>query len=111
MNSQTATVEFLYSAFGDDPDLADLVEMYVQELPQRLQALHEAADQKNWPELTRLSHQMKGAAGSYGFHQITPYAKHLELTARAGEGNEAHILEALQALIDVCCRCQSGRPA
>ncbi len=107
MTSNTATVEMLYSSFGDDPDLAELVELYVQELPQRLQSLRDTAAKKSWPELARLAHQMKGAAGSYGFHQITPYAKQLELNARSPD-SESRILEALQALDEMCRRCQSG---
>lgn len=110
MTSNTANVEMLYSSFGDDPDLAELVEMYVQELPERLQSLHATAGQKDWPELARLAHQMKGAAGSYGFHQITPYAKQLELTAR-GTDSESEILAALSTLEEICRRCQSGTPA
>lgn len=110
MSSHTATVEMLYSSFGDDPDLAELVDMYVQELPARLQSLHSTAAEKNWPELARLAHQIKGAAGSYGFHQITPYAKQLELTARE-TGSEPEIMAALLTLEEICRRCQSGTPA
>ncbi len=110
MTSNTATVEMLYSSFGDDPDLAELVELYVEELPQRLQSLRDTATQKDWLELARLAHQMKGAAGSYGFHQITPFAKQLELTARSPD-SESQILDALQTLEELCKRCQSGTPA
>ncbi len=110
MSSNAATVEMLYSSFGDDPDLAELVEMYVQELPERLRLLQATVAQKDWPELARLAHQMKGAAGSYGFHQITPYAKQLELAAR-GTDSESEILAALVTLEEVCRRCQSGTPS
>ena len=109
MTPDTAAVERLFSSFGDDPDFVELVKMYVQELPQRLQSLHDAAGQKNWPELVRLAHQIKGAAGSYGFQPITPYAQQLELTARRGE-SESQIVEALSALEEICSRCQSGSP-
>ena len=52
--------------------------------------------------LQRAAHQLKGAAGSYGFDQLTPYALHLETLLKHGaEGSE--IARALGQLA-ACCR-------
>ena len=99
--------EALYSPYGGDPDLAELVELFVQELPLRIQAAKEAVSGGNWLGLARLAHQLKGAAGSYGFHQLTPHAMHLESVASVG-ANEALIREALHSLEHICLRCRSG---
>lgn len=97
----------IYSSLGNDPDLGELVEMFVDEMPERIQVLQQHADRHDWDQLARTAHQLKGAAGSYGFDQITPYAKELELLARDGTAEEK-ILGALDNLTDLCKRASSG---
>lgn len=110
MNQQMQQ-EALYSIFGDDPDLADLVEMFVDEMPGRVDALRWLCDEKNWTELERTAHQIKGAAGSYGFDQLTPYAARLESLLASGEQTEDRIREACDGLIELCRRVRAGAPA
>jgi len=64
----------LYSTFGDDPTLGELVEYFVQEIPAKIQLFLEYAEAGKWQEMSRLAHQLRGASGSFGFHQVTPYA-------------------------------------
>lgn len=70
------------SSLADDPDLRELVEMYVTEMPQRIQGLVDAVQCKDWERLGSLAHQIKGSAGSYGFQQITDFAAVLEHACR-----------------------------
>ena len=56
-----------YSTLSGDPDLAELVALFVSELPQRLADIRQAAQEQNWQEARRLSHQLRGAGGSYGY--------------------------------------------
>ena len=98
---------FIYSSLGADPDLGDLVEMFVNEMPDKIQVLQDQANRHDWNQLARAAHQLKGAAGSYGFDQITPYAKELEHVAREGTAEE-RILAALDRVIDLCDRARSG---
>jgi HPt (histidine-containing phosphotransfer) domain-containing protein len=97
----------LYSSLGADPDLGELVEMFVDEMPDRVDHLLEQFQASNWDGLYRAAHQIKGAAGSYGFHQLTPTATELEAAVRDHQP-EQEILASLNALIDMCRRVRAG---
>jgi HPt (histidine-containing phosphotransfer) domain-containing protein len=71
-------IEPIYSSLADDPDFACLVEMYVDEMPERMEQLRQLFQVGDWRELNRMAHQMKGSAGGYGFDPITPFAARLE---------------------------------
>jgi HPt (histidine-containing phosphotransfer) domain-containing protein len=100
----------LYSTLGADPDLGGIVGMFVDEMPDRIAALREHFGNGDWAELGRIAHQLKGAAGSYGFDQIAPHAARLESCARGGESAET-IREAYETLVNVCSRIRAGARA
>ncbi|MCA9246056.1 MAG: Hpt domain-containing protein [Planctomycetales bacterium] len=104
-----ATQPPIYSAFGVDPDLADLVDLYVEEMPERIASVQQLRDAKNWPDLGRLAHQIKGSAGSYGFDEITPFAYRLEQAAKDSEP-PAEIEQAADELVEICLRARTGAP-
>jgi HPt (histidine-containing phosphotransfer) domain-containing protein len=103
MSQSTAIAGVLRSSLADDPDLFELVELYVDEMPQRIELLlgHFAA--ADWSGLAALAHQLKGAAGSHGFHQLTTPAAELERATRQ-QKTEAEILAALDQLVKLCRR-------
>ena len=94
---------------GRRSDLGELIEMFVQEMPERINALETQARSRDWQQLTRTAHQLKGAAGSYGFNVITPSAARLESATKDGR-QEEEILAALDELLDLCRRMRSGAP-
>jgi len=100
----------VYSRLGTDPDLAELVELFIQEMPGRISVLESEAESSNWQQLTRTAHQLKGAAGSYGFDAITPYAARLERAAKE-DSQEDQIPSTLGDLIDVCRSVRTGSPS
>ncbi len=59
--------------------------------------------------LARLAHQLKGAAGGYGFPRISEAAAVLE--AACGVGNSDATASALEQLVRLMSRTQSGREA
>ena len=97
----------LYSTFGGDPDFGELVELFVNEMPRRLATLEQAFATGDQEELRRVAHQIRGAAGSYGFHQVTPFAARLE-AALVDKQPEAEIHAAFEELIQVCHRLRAG---
>lgn len=99
----------LYSSLGDDPDLAEIVEMFVEELPRRIEGIVAATQQRNWAEVGRLAHQIKGAGGSHGFDQMTKPAAIVEDLARHGS-DDASLESAVATLVDICSRVRSGVP-
>jgi HPt (histidine-containing phosphotransfer) domain-containing protein len=89
-------MEPLYSSMADDPLLAGLIPGFVDALEARVAAMHVARAEGRLEDLKVLAHQLKGAAGGYGFKPISDAARELELDpAKLGE------LEAL------CKRAQS----
>ena len=88
MTNSTKELDPLYSTLGGDPDLATLVELFVEELPNRVQTMRECLQIADLEGLQQAAHQLKGAAGSYGFHQITAEAAEVERTVREGRGEQ-----------------------
>lgn len=97
----------IYSPLGADPDFSDLVDMYVDEMPERATRLQELFAAAAWDDLRRLAHQIKGAAGSYGFGQITPAAGRLEMSIM--QAHSPAVIEAeLEALLSLCHAIRAG---
>jgi HPt (histidine-containing phosphotransfer) domain-containing protein len=99
----------IYSPLGADPDFADLVEWYVAEMPERVVRLQSLFAAAAWDDLRRLAHQIKGAAGSYGFPQLTPLAGRLE-HAIVCASPEAQIEADLAELLAICGAIRAGSP-
>jgi HPt (histidine-containing phosphotransfer) domain-containing protein len=102
-----ATDEYVYSVYGSDPELGGLVLLFVEEMPSRIEKLRTYAQSGEWDMLARTAHQLKGAAGSYGFHQFTPVAHRVEMAVR-GKQPEEQVLQAAEELIDLCRRARTG---
>ena len=56
----------------------ELIEMFLEELPSRIQSLNQALDAGDFSHLNRLAHQLKGAAPGFGFDPIGSAAGILE---------------------------------
>lgn len=93
----------LVSTLASDPDMRDLVEMFVGDLPGRVAAMEAALAAADCVALSRLSHQLKGAAGGYGFPAITDAARTLEASARA-QAEFTALEQQFKALADLCKR-------
>lgn len=74
----------IYSSLGSDPDFSELVEFFVAEVPDRKATLEASFASGDRELLQRTAHQIKGAAGSYGFDPLTPSAAALEAAVRDG---------------------------
>ncbi|MBA4018682.1 MAG: hypothetical protein C0483_16065 [Pirellula sp.] len=100
MIDATATIG---STLSSDPDMVELVELFLSEIPQRLGAMAEAFEQENWNELRRVAHQWKGAGGSYGYPQLSAFAARVE-DACVTACPRDEIRQRLDALVDLCGR-------
>lgn len=99
--------EAIYSSLADDPCMGELVEMYIEEMPARIAALEQAFASGDREALRTVAHQMRGAAGSYGFETMTVSAGILETAIHAGESPEA-VQRAFGELISACRRIRAG---
>ena len=109
MTQTSNETALLYSPLSADPDLAEVVELFVLEMPDRVANLLKCAETSDWESLRRAAHQLKGAAGSYGFMPITPAAARVEDVIRQSSP-ETEILKALDELVDLCRQARSGVP-
>lgn len=105
----TSDVSVFYSSLASDPDMADLVEMFVDEMPDRVERLEELLRIAEWEELGRFAHQLKGACGSYGFAELTSLAERLEKAVRGSEAEDV-IQDALQSLVNGFRGARAGEP-
>ncbi len=93
----------LYSSLADDPELGDLVAVYVEEMPGRIESILSRAAAGDLNALAAIAHQLKGSAGSHGFHQLTGVAAAVERAVRNRQP-EAEVRAALDALVELCRR-------
>jgi HPt (histidine-containing phosphotransfer) domain-containing protein len=97
------------SEFSNDPDMREIVEMYVQEMPARVSKLQELWAAQQMDELKRLAHQLKGASGGYGFTPVGSAAGKVEHSLMAlSEGSANASLDQLRKqfedLLSMCRR-------
>ncbi len=95
----------IYSIHGGDPALGELVRLFVEEMPGRVEELSSAFGRNDMQALRSAAHQLKGAAGSYGFQPITQYAERLEQSLNDGtppQEVEARLTELAEACNSVC---------
>ncbi len=109
MPSPTDTSTPLYSVLATDPDLREIVEMFVSEMPDRISQMVDVMEKEDWEGLKRLAHQLKGAAGSYGFEPLSPTAAELENTIADG-ASEEDIKASLEELVKMCRRVSADSP-
>ncbi len=91
----------LISEFAGDPDMAELVRLFVEEMPERIESIMQTWERAAAGDLRRLAHQMKGACGGYGFPQVGQAAGVLESSLAAiGQTADAGDLEGLRQQLD-----------
>ena len=93
----------IVSQLANHPDMAELIDLFVSELPSRVDSVAQAWQSKELTGLRRLAHQLKGSCAGYGFPVLGDAAGKLEksldsqaaLNEVAGQVNE---------LIELCRR-------
>lgn len=91
----------LYSLLADDEGFRELIELYVAEMPGRIERLKNCLDAANWGELQRVAHQIKGAGGSYGFPAISSAGGAVERLI-VNKQPEEQVRTATLELIQLC---------
>ncbi len=71
----------------EDADLRDVVEEFVAGLETRICELQEAHQKLDFEALTTLAHRLKGAAGSYGYPDISQHCAEMEQRFRSHEAD------------------------
>ena len=100
----------LRSEFEQDPDLRDLVMLFVQELDDRMDAIRTAFLADDLTQLQRLAHQLKGSAGGYGFGPIGDVAGELEAGLLAEQADLSLVQERMEDLATICRAAVGPKP-
>jgi HPt (histidine-containing phosphotransfer) domain-containing protein len=92
-----------FSLDPSNPEDAELIQFFVDALPERIQSLEEAVGMEDFDSIQRLAHQLKGAAPSFGFPQIGSAAQILEHTLKDSVVSSVDSIRAeIDALINLC---------
>jgi signal transduction histidine kinase/CheY-like chemotaxis protein/HPt (histidine-containing phosphotransfer) domain-containing protein len=72
----------LRSTMENEPTVQKLLSKFISRLPERVTTIQTLLEQQNMEELRQAIHQIKGAAGGYGFPQLTDQAGRAENKVR-----------------------------
>jgi len=92
------------SLLDQDPGLAELVQKYVEALPDLIAEIKHAYNKNDWEELRSLTHNLKSTGGNYGFNDISECASRLEFEILKNDNNNIEQLFARldYLLIQIC---------
>jgi HPt (histidine-containing phosphotransfer) domain-containing protein len=65
-----------------DPDLRDLVPVFIAHKREDVQAIVAAIGRADYEALSKLGHRIRGEGGSYGFEELTEIGALLEIAAK-----------------------------
>ncbi|MDJ0776572.1 MAG: Hpt domain-containing protein [Gammaproteobacteria bacterium] len=92
-----------------NPKLRDVVEKFVVRLGDQLTAIDDAWEQRDYDELNRLGHWLKGSAGSVGFADFVDPAREFEQYAL--ERDDSNLAGAIEQLHSMYQRIDTGTGA
>lgn len=94
----------LQSEFVSDTEMHELIRMFVDEMPQRIDEFRAAWERADGALVRRLAHQMKGAAPGYGFTPVGEQARALESGLKMSGDHLADLQREFDELIEMCRR-------
>ena len=100
--------DYLYST-ETDPDLHDLIQMYVDSMPEKISKLTQLLETSNFDELERKAHDLAGSGGMHGFDTISETAHSLMVAINDKQPKDI-IHDLTIQLCDLCSRARAGNP-
>ena len=83
--------ELLALMDGDRELLLELIDVFLEDAPQRIQAARSALADRNADAVYRAAHALKGSAGNFGAPEVVGRANRLEALARENDLDAAAI--------------------
>lgn len=96
----------LESQLANDPEMTELVQLFLSELPQRIDAVSRAWEERELATLKRLAHQLKGSCAGYGYPSIGAAAASVE-TDLTGDAPLEKVAKDVDELLALCRRAMS----
>lgn len=66
------------SLLEEEPELIDLIQRFVNKLPERIDEIKQHYDEKKWDSLRQNIHDLKGVSGNFGFEELYKIAQNIE---------------------------------
>lgn len=101
----------IFSSYADDPEMKELIGLFLEELPRRIGAMQQAWFAADPTSLRRLAHQLKGSAAGFGFESIGIAAGEVEAPLRDHPVNAAELTSIerqFRDLVALCSRAVAG---
>ncbi len=90
--------DLIHSELGDPESFGEIIEIFLEQLPERLDHLDGFLESGDYRQLALLAHQLKGAGGGYGYPGLTQGAAKLEAEALRQHPSPSVLRELLQSL-------------
>ena len=84
--------ELLALMDGDEALLHELIDVFLEDAPQRLAAVRAALSARDAGALYKAAHALKGSAGNFGAPEVVGHAVKIEALAREGNIDAAAIV-------------------
>ena len=84
-----AVLDSLRGLVTEEGQFREMIDLFLEDTPRRLQALHSALEASNAQALEQAAHQLKGSSGNFGALGMVRLCMDLEALARAGKMDEA----------------------
>ena len=97
----------LRSTYADDEAIAEILPVFINNMPQYLSDLEARLGCNDYPGAARVCHDLKGTAGGYGFPDIGRAAADLE-TEIKGKRDPGVIDAAFELVRSLCARARLG---
>src|SRR5437879_4609385 len=92
--------EGIHSSYADDPDIAEMLPFFVDSLPETRAGMQQFAQAKDFENVRREAHKLRGSAGGYGFAGLSDLAGRLEESCKNSVRDEAVILRTVDEILD-----------
>jgi len=96
-----------FSLDVNDVDDVELIEMFLEELPNRIETLNTAALAGDFAQMNRLAHQLKGAAPGFGFDPIGTSAAILETRLKTSNLEMVELDQVQEEFDSLISECES----
>jgi HPt (histidine-containing phosphotransfer) domain-containing protein len=73
---------------GDDSFLRELIQIYLEDSPQRIAEIEQSLAQGDAVRLTRAAHSLKGSSSNFGATQLRAVSERIERLGHSGVLNE-----------------------
>ncbi len=100
--------DVIYSVYKDQPIYRDLLADFVSCLEERMEQSRSAIEGERWIDLSKIMHQLRGAAATYGFPTLAEAAAEIELASQESSVQESRIRDFMQRVSLIVKKIEAG---